>query len=286
MSPSPRAKAPVWLIALVATLAALLLMSNVLLWRIVDQTDEGVPATRAAAAVADEPLLPAPTPGQSNKASAAELDRIVDQLDRHFAALQADLEQLPGAVDPSDEVAAASASVSGDLDLLTARSAAFEVPGRSLEAIEAVLGRVRGTMADVAGSTSALQADSSRKLQASNDGIDASNQQLGDMSQKLSTSNQGIDNMGAKLDSSNAGIDATNRGLQDMSSKLSTSNARIAETNATLGGLGDTMSNVEGGLTGLREDMQALTAKMDALVAVACSVPLGAPPAACSSPGP
>jgi chromosome segregation ATPase len=298
MTDRPRAAVSPWLVTLIAALIGLLLLSNVLLWRIVDQTSgddnaTGAPVaathadTKATAkpAAAKQPLLPQPTQGgSSNRATAAEVDRLSAQIAQQFATLRASLDRLPAQVKGGESVSAATAPITQGLGQLNARAASLDGVGE----VRGILDRIKTRIASVAQSSSALQSDSATKLQRSNDGINESNSRLGDMSTKLSTSNEGIAGMSEKLSTSNAGIDATNRGLQDMSAKLGTSNDRIAKTNESLQALGATMTQVSqymasmnSSLGGLHTDMQLLTEKMDGLLAVACSVPLGALPAPC-----
>jgi chromosome segregation ATPase len=256
-----------WLIALVV----LILVSNGLLWRLVDQTnDNDAPATAQRTSSPDQPLLPAPTPGTSNKATAAEVDRLSANLDKHFEALQAKFDELPAPQVPDFE--AATAPIRSDLQALQALGAD---PGTG--AMESLLDGIRTRIAKVAKSTALLQSDSADKLDRSNDGIDATNSGLQEMSAKLSTSNDGLAEMSAKLTTSNESIAATNKNLDSLADQIAATNARITE-------LGRTMESVDASIAelgGLRTDFQDLTAKMDALVAVACSLPLGPAPEAC-----
>jgi chromosome segregation ATPase len=256
-----------WLIALVA----LVLVSNLLLWRVVAQMDDDSELSTARVAN-NAQLLPAPTPGSSNKATAREVDRLAENLDRNFAALEQKFEEMP---DPPavPNLDAAIEPIRADLQALRAQTASAGA-GDSASGVEALLKRLGERMASVASSTSLLQADSAEKLQASNDGIAGTNDAIGSMTEKLTTSNNALGDMTAKMEASNAGIEGTN-------AKMDAMTAKIAATNVALAELGETMANMDQSLAKMglmRDDMQELTAKMDALLQVACSVPMLVPP--------
>ena len=132
-----------WLGALGALLVALLVMSNVLLWQIADQRTTTSQPSAGTGGGASQPLLPPPSSGTSNKANAAELDRLTRVLGGQFKALQAQLTPLTGGLSAVGAVPGALGQLSGGLDALAAQ-------GRALVPLGGLAGTAAGSLRQVA----------------------------------------------------------------------------------------------------------------------------------------
>ena len=233
-----------WLGALGALLVALLVMSNVLLWQIADQrTTTSRPSGGSGGGGASQPLLPAPSSGTSNKASAAELDRLTRVLNGQFKALQAQLTPLTGGL-------SAIGAVPGALNVLAAQ-------GRALVPLGGLAGAAAGQLRQVAASTQRLQTvqDVLGRIRAN---IAAVNSNTGNLTQSSREASR-------KLTTSNAGIATTNTQLTDVSSKLAAMNTTLGSVDKTIGGVNGNTSDVaasvklmKDSIDGLRSDFQGL----------------------------
>jgi chromosome segregation ATPase len=280
-----------WLGIAIAVTIALLVMTNVLLWQLLDK-DTGTKTVAASPAG----LLPPASKGTSNKATIAELDRLSADLNVQFHLLRSDLRTLPNALAAVAALPDAFAPLAANLDSLAGQGGKIGEGARALQQIAGVADRVRGITSDrletlqtrltqirsniaaVEGNTGSLtksSAEASAKLSKTNAGVATTNDQLGNVTSQLTTSN--------------AGIGTTNQRLQAVSDTLTS-------MNGTMSDLDKTMAKIDASTTGtaadtktmattlgqLRTDFATLNQRMSTLIIIFCETADDPKPQACA----
>lgn len=281
-----------WLGAAVAVLIALLVMTNILLWQLLDK-DTG---TKTTAAAPQAGLLPPASKGTSNKATIAELDRLSNDLSEQFRLLRSDLRTLPNALAAVSALPDAFAPLAASLDSLAGAGGKIGEGARALQQIAAVadrlggntsdrlavlqrrLGQIRSNIAAVEGNTGSLtqsSAEASQKLSKTNQGVATTNNQLGNVTSQLTTSN--------------AGIGTTNERLQAVADTLTSMNGTMTDLNKTMARV-DTTSTATAADTKtmastlglLRNDFGTLNQRMSTLIVIFCETADSPKPQACA----
>jgi chromosome segregation ATPase len=281
-----------WLGIAIGVTIALLVMTNVLLWQLLDKDTE----TKTVAVKTPAGLLPPASTGTSNKATIAELDRLSRDLNVQFRLLRSDLRSLPNALAAVADLPASFAPFANSLETLAGQGGKIGEGARALQQIAAVadrlggntsdrlatlqrrLGQIRTNIAAVEGNTSSLtqsSAEASQKLSTTNGGIATTNSQLGDVTSKLTTSNNGIG--------------TTNERLQGVADTLTSMNGTMTDLNQTMARV-DTNSTATAADTKtmasnlglLRNDFATLNQRMSTLIIIFCQTADDPKPSACA----
>ena len=256
-------------IAIAALIAlALLITSNVLLWQIADddeptRTAAGLGAKGGGGGVGDsgQPLLPPPTTGTSNRATADELDRLSRRLSTQFDSLRGTLSPLIGSASTASAIPPGLADVSNSLDALTLEAELFGGSVSSLDDVSASiggLGNVRRELASIDATIGAVEANtgtlvgtgdgtirqlkrSQRELKETNQGVSDTNTGIGTTNSSLVTTNDLLTDVTETLIEMDGTMDSVDRRMANvdqstsqMSGKLSETNAQLDETNIQL----------------------------------------------------